>query len=100
MQIDSNRIIKIIVIYLQQKYIGRHTRKILFSTTNAAHYKDKVFPYGECLHATIKYEVQWITCIPIKPNNMINIKCDLGFMMNVMSKLFLMNNYMMDQMIH
>ena len=38
--------------------------------------KDKVFPYGECLDATIKDAYQCIICITIKLNNMINIKCD------------------------
>ena len=38
-----------------------------------------MFPDGECLHATIKYAAQCITCIHIKPRNMIHIKCDLGF---------------------
>ena len=38
-----------------------------------------MFPYREYLHATIKYLSQRITCITIKPENMINMKCALGF---------------------
>ena len=38
-----------------------------------------MFPHGECLHATIKYAAQCITCIHIKPRNIIHIKCDVGF---------------------
>ena len=53
--IDLNIFRTILVTYLQQKSVGSHTHNILFSTTSAAHYKYEVFPYGECLHATIKY---------------------------------------------
>ena len=38
-----------------------------------------MFPYSNCLHATIKYAAQCITYLPIKPKNMICITCDLGF---------------------
>ena len=38
-----------------------------------------MFSDGECLHAAIKYSYWCITCLPIKQNNMIHIKCDLGF---------------------
>ena len=38
-----------------------------------------MFTYGECLHATSKEADHYIACIPVKPNNMINIKCALGF---------------------
>ena len=54
MHIDLNIFRTIPVTDLRHKYLGRHTRNSLFSTTSAAHYKDKVFPDGECLHATIK----------------------------------------------
>ena len=47
-QVDLNRFITIIVTDLQQKSVGRKTRKVLFSTTSASHYKDKLFPDGEC----------------------------------------------------
>ena len=43
------------VTYLQQKYVGRNTHNSAFGTTSAAYYKEKVFPYGECLHANTKY---------------------------------------------
>ena len=82
MQIDLNGFRTRLVIYLQQNYVRRnsqHTRNSLFSTTNAAHYKYKVFPYDEFLHATIIDAAQYTTFIPIKPNNTINIKCDFGF---------------------
>ena len=68
-----------LVTYLQHKSVGRHIRNSLFSTTSAAHYKDKVFLDGEFLHATIKYAAQCITYITNKPKNMIHIKCALGF---------------------
>ena len=45
----------------------------------AAHYKEKVFPYGEFLRATTKDASHCISCTPIKPNNIIHIKCALGF---------------------
>ena len=38
-----------------------------------------MFPDGECLHATIKYSDKTITCTNIKPNNIIHMKCNLGF---------------------
>ena len=38
-----------------------------------------MFPDGEFLHDTIKDAAQCITYLPIKPNNMININCDLCF---------------------
>ena len=79
MQIYLNIFRTILVTYLQQKYVGRHTRNILFSTTCYAHYKDEIFPCDECLHAIIKYSAQRITCIPIKPKNTINSKCALFF---------------------
>ena len=66
-------------IYLQQKYAMRHTGNSLFGTTSAAHYKDKLFTDDEFLHATIKDTDQCITCLPIKPNKMTYIKCDLDF---------------------
>ena len=73
MQIELNGFRKIPVKYLPQKSVGRNTCKSLFSTTSAASYKDIVFPYGECLHATIKDADHRINCIPNKPNNMIHI---------------------------
>ena len=54
-------------------------RNSLFVTTSAVYYKDKVFTDDECLLDTIKDTVQCITCLPIKPNNMINIMCVLFF---------------------
>ena len=60
-----------------------------------------MFPDGEYLHATIKDTDQCIiTCLPIKPNNMINIKCDLGFLINVPSKIYPTKNQKTDQMLH
>ena len=41
MYIYLNIFITKLVRDLQQKYVGRHTRKILYSTTRDAHYKDK-----------------------------------------------------------
>ena len=38
-----------------------------------------MFLYSECLHAVIKDAAQYITCLPIKPNNIIHIKCALAF---------------------
>ena len=38
-----------------------------------------MFTYGEFLYATIKDAAQCISYIPIKPKNMINIKCTLWF---------------------
>ena len=68
-----------LITYPQQKCFGRHTRKNLSITTSALHQKDKVFPYGGFLHDTIKDVAQYIICLPIKPNNMINIKYVLVF---------------------
>ena len=39
---------------LQHKSVGRHTRNITYSTKSAAQYKEKLFPDGGCLYATIK----------------------------------------------
>ena len=58
MNIDLIRFSTRPLIYLQQNSAGRHTRNILFITTSYAHYKDKVFPDGDFLHATIKYAAQ------------------------------------------
>ena len=91
-QIYFKRLKARLVIYLQQNYVGRHTRNSLFITKIDAHYKDKVFPYGEFLHARVKYVAQYITCLPIKPNIMIHIKCDLVFLMNFLSTILLMEN--------
>ena len=99
MKLNLNIFRKILVIDLQQKYVGRHTCNSLFITTSVEYYKDKVFPDGECLHATIKNAAQFITCLTIKPNNIINIKCDLVFFMNGLSEIFQMKNYMIDQML-
>ena len=44
MHIGLNIFRTILVTDLQQKSVGRHTHKSLFSSTSAAHYKDKVFP--------------------------------------------------------
>ena len=54
-------------------------RNSLFSTKSDAHYKDKVFPDAECLHATTNDAAQQITCLNIKPKNMISINFDLDF---------------------
>ena len=77
-QIYLNRSRNRLVKYLQHKYVCIHTHNRLFSTKSDECYKDKAFTDGEFLHATIKYAAQCITCLPIKPKNMINIKCDLG----------------------
>ena len=98
MQIVLNRFRTILVTYLQQNPVGRHTYNSLFSTKSDAHYKDKMFLYGEFLHATIKYEDQCITFLPIKPNNIIHINFVLYFVVNVLSIIFLIKNYTMDQM--
>ena len=45
-QIDLNIFKTNIVLDLQQKSVGRNTRISLFSTTSAAHYKDKMFSGG------------------------------------------------------
>ena len=58
MNIDLIRFSTRPLIYLQQNSAGRHTRNILFINTSYAHYKDKVFPDGDFLHATIKYAAQ------------------------------------------
>ena len=58
MQLGSNIFRTIPGIYLQHNSVWRHTHNSLFSTISATHYKDKVFPYGECLHATIKSAAQ------------------------------------------
>ena len=70
--------ITIVVTYLEHKSVGRHKRNSLFTTKSAAHLKDKIFPYGECLHTNIKYAAQGITCSTTQPKNMINIKCSVG----------------------
>ena len=59
--------------------VRRHTSNREFKTTSAAHYKDKVFIYGEYLHVTIKYAYQCISFTTIKPDNIINTKFDLDF---------------------
>ena len=79
MQIYLNILITILVIYLQKNFVGIHIRNSLFSYTIAAHYKEKFFPYGEFLNDTIKDADHCITCIPIKPKNVIHIKFSLGF---------------------
>ena len=64
---------------LQQNYVGRHTCNSLFSTTSAAHYKDKLFPDSDFLHAAIKDAARCISCNLIKPKIITHMKCDLGF---------------------
>ena len=88
MNIYLNRFRTRLVIYLRHNSIGRHAQNSLFSTTRDVNYKDKVFPFGECLHATRKDVAHCITCITIKQKNIIHIKCDLFFLMNVMSTVF------------
>ena len=79
MNIDLNIFRTKIVSDPQQKSVGRDTYSSTFSTTSVAHQKGKVFTYGECLHANIKYSDQCISCTPVKTKNRINMKCDLGF---------------------
>ena len=64
---------------LNQKSVFRHTNNSLCITTSAAHYKDKVFPDDQCLHANIKYADQCINFIHIRPKNMIHVKSGLVF---------------------
>ena len=70
--------------------VDRHTHKSVFSTISDAHYKEKVFPDGEFLHATIKDVDQYIYCAHIKPKNIINMKYD--FILFSLSTSFLMKN--------
>ena len=77
------------VTYLQHNYVGRHTRFFLFSTISTAHYKDIVFPDIEYLNATIKYAAHCITCLPIKPDNIIHIECDSIYLNEFMSTISL-----------
>ena len=84
MQIYLNRPRTNLVSDIHQKSVGRHKHNIAFSTTSTVHYKYKVFPDGECWHATIKYAYQFISCTHIKPKNTMNIKCDF-FVMSVLS---------------
>ena len=77
--IDLNRFITNLVTYLQQNYIGRHTQNSAYSTKTAVHDKDKLFPSGKFLHVIIKDEAQFISCTPIKPENISHIMCDLRF---------------------
>ena len=79
MHIYLNRSRTRIVTDLKNNYVLSHTRNSLLSNTSDAYYKDRVFPDDESLHATIKDSAQCITCLPIKPKNMIHIKCALGF---------------------
>ena len=79
MHIDLNIFIIKLVSDLQQKSVGRHMRNSAYITTISEHYKDKLFPDGECLHATIKVAAQCISCNHIKPKNIIHMKCSLGF---------------------
>ena len=58
----------------------------------AAHYKEKVFPDGKIVHATIKDINQCISCNPIKLKNLIYMKRALVFLMGVLSTTFLMKN--------
>ena len=100
MQIYLNIFRNNLVSELQHKSVGRHTRTISYRTKSVAQYKDKMFTDGECLHDVIKYAAQLISCTPIKAKNIINMKCALSFVMNVLSPLLLMKNSMMDQIIH
>ena len=79
MHIDLTIFRKKLVTDLQYNYVGIYTRNSVFSTTSAAHYKDKLFPDGDFLHAAIKDAARCISCTPIKPNIIINMNCDLGF---------------------
>ena len=62
-KIDLNIFRTILVTYYQQNNFVRHTQNSPFRTTSAAHYKEKVFPDGECLHANIKDSSQCIACL-------------------------------------
>ena len=63
--IDLNIFITRPVTYLQKKSAGRCKRNSLFCTKSNTHYKNKVFPAGECLHGAIKDAAHCVTCIPI-----------------------------------
>ena len=54
MHIDLNIFKTNIVSDLQQMYSGGNTRNSAFSTISKANYKEKLFPYCECLYADIK----------------------------------------------
>ena len=54
MYIDLNISIKNPVSYVKNMSVGRHTHNSLYSTKINVNYNEKVFPVGECLHATIK----------------------------------------------
>ena len=78
MNINLNIFRTILVTDLQHNSVRIHTHNSLFIAKISLNYKYKVFPDGECLHATIRDASQFITRITIKLNNMIHIKCDLG----------------------
>ena len=85
---------------LQQNSDRIHTCSIAYSTTSYSHFKDKVFIYSEFLNAIIKDADKFISCTPIKPNNIIHTKFAFFYFMNVPSTFFLMKNYMMEQMLN
>ena len=47
-----------LVTYLQQKSVGVHTLNSEYINKSPAHYKKKLFPYGDFLHANIKDAAQ------------------------------------------
>ena len=66
MQINLNTFRTKLVSYLQQYSVGRKTQNSVYSTISDVNYKEKVFPYGEFLHATIRDAAQFITCTPVR----------------------------------
>ena len=83
-QINFNISRKKIVTILQQKSFGIHTCNSAYINTSAAHYKKKVFPDGDCLHATFKYVYHFISYNPTKPKNIICI--EFFFVMSFLSE--------------
>ena len=79
MQVDLNRFRTKRVSYSQHKCVGIHTQNNAYSNTSYSYYKEKLFPGGDCLHDNIKYADQYISFTHIKPENIINMKCDLYF---------------------
>ena len=77
--ISLNKFRQKLVTFLKCISVGRHTHNIAYSNTRVLYYNDKVFPVGECLHDTNKDVYKSSVCYPIKPKNIIHMKCDLLF---------------------
>ena len=99
MKIYLNRFRTILVTDLHQKYVGSHKHNSLFSTTSASYYKYNMLTYGEFYMLISKMLISASRVFLLNQIIWFISSVLWVFVINFQSTIFLMKNYMMDQIL-